>query len=300
MNTIDLHMHSQYSIDGEFSVQSLLEQASANKLRVIAIADHNSTRAYQQRTDMNEVALLPAIELDCTFTHHDFHLLGYGIDTTDNIYQKIEEDILLQERNASAKRLSLLQEHLHIYVDEEELKRRSFQDIYVPETICEVAMLDDRNKDNPYMKPFYPGGERSDNPYVNFYWDFCSQGKLAYIPIHYMTMEEAIALYHSQGAIAVLAHPGNNVKEEEELLSQLLQLPLDGIEVYSSYHTPEQIAYYKKVANDNDLLITCGSDFHGKTKPSVYMGKCHMPKEEEELLYAQLIARGLLKKKSTE
>ena len=26
MNTIDLHMHSQYSIDGEFSVKELCEQ----------------------------------------------------------------------------------------------------------------------------------------------------------------------------------------------------------------------------------------------------------------------------------
>lgn len=41
MNTIDLHMHSQYSIDGEFSVKELCEQANHNGLRVMAIADHN-------------------------------------------------------------------------------------------------------------------------------------------------------------------------------------------------------------------------------------------------------------------
>ena len=122
-----------------------------------------------------------------------------------------------------------------IYIDEEELKRRSFHGIYVAETICEIAMEDARNKDNPHMKPYYFGGARSDNPYVNFYWDYCSQGKVAYVPIHYMSMEKAIALYHSQHALAVLAHPGNNVKEDAALLEALLKLPFNGIEVYSSY-----------------------------------------------------------------
>ena len=58
----------------------------------------------------------------------------------------------------SAQRLALLREHLHIYIDEEELKRRSFHGIYVAETICEIAMEDARNKDNPHMKPYYFGG----------------------------------------------------------------------------------------------------------------------------------------------
>ena len=53
MNTIDLHMHSQYSIDGEFSVKELCEQANHNGLRVMAIADHNSTRAYHDVTDLS-------------------------------------------------------------------------------------------------------------------------------------------------------------------------------------------------------------------------------------------------------
>lgn len=88
--------------------------------------------------------------------------------------------------------MALLREHLHIYIDEEELKRRSFHGIYVAETICEIAMEDARNKDNPHMKPYYFGGARSDNPYVNFYWDYCSQGKVAYVPIHYMSMEKLL------------------------------------------------------------------------------------------------------------
>ena len=45
------------------------------------------------------------------------------------------------------------------------------------EMIAEVALKDDKNKNNILMQPFYPGGDRSDNPYVNFYWDICSVEK---------------------------------------------------------------------------------------------------------------------------
>ena len=106
--------------------------------------------------------MIPAIELDCTFQGHDFHLLGYGINPEAKEYAEIEKDIITQEQQASAQRLALLREHLHIYIDEEELKRRSFHGIYVAETICEIAMEDARNKEDVYKRQIYefPEGKK--------------------------------------------------------------------------------------------------------------------------------------------
>ena len=281
MNTIDLHMHSIASLDGQFTTQELIDIAHKQNLTIMAIADHNSTKAYQQDYELNGIKLIPAIELDCVLEDVDYHLLGYFIQPFDEVYHQIEDDILTQERNASSKRLELLTKHLHIAVDLKELNRLSKENIYVPETICEVAMKDERNKDNPFLQPYFQGGNRSDNPYVNFYWDFCSQGKIAYTKINFMSMQEAIHLIHKQDGIAVLAHPGNNVKEKEERLRALAQVGLDGIEVYSSYHSKEQTAFYQQFALEHHLLQTCGSDFHGKTKPKVQMGQCQMPASEE-------------------
>nr|WP_330367082.1 PHP domain-containing protein [Enterocloster clostridioformis] len=42
---MDLHMHSYYSDDGEFSPGELVRQCSMNGIRIMAIADHNSVRA---------------------------------------------------------------------------------------------------------------------------------------------------------------------------------------------------------------------------------------------------------------
>ena len=272
MNHIDLHMHSKFSIDGEYSPESLLEMAYHQNLQTVSITDHNSVKAYQEITNTHDISLIPGIELDCRFQGKDFHLLGYGIDIHAPIYKKIEQDIMKQEQECSQKRLSLIKEKLHLEIDEEKLKEVSPFGIYVPETICEIAMKDKRNQKNPYLQPYFPQGERSNNPYVNFYWDFCSQGKIAYTKINYISMEDAVSIYHKQGGIAVVAHPGNNVKEDLQLMEDIRHLGIDGIEVYSSYHTQEQIAFYHKVCQKYQLIETAGSDFHDKTTTNVSMG----------------------------
>ena len=290
MNYIDLHMHSNFSIDGEYTPQDLLNMARQQNIQIVSITDHNSVKAYQSIIHVQDITLIPGIEIDCSFQGKDFHLLGYVIDVHDPIYEKIEQDIMKQEQECSQKRLSLIKENLHLEIDEEQLKEISPFGIYVRETICEIAMEDERNKDNPYLQPYFPQGKRSDNPYVNFYWDYCSQGKIAYTKINYISMEEAISLYHKQGGIAVLAHPGNNVKEDIQLMNDIRNLGIDGIEVYSSYHKHEQIKFYHDICQKYNLIETAGSDFHGKTKPSVSMGLCHMPEEQEETLIKTILS----------
>ena len=71
------------------------------------------------------------------------------------------------------------------------------------------------NKENKLLNPYYEGGLRSDNPYVNFYWDYCSQGKPAYAEVKFISLQEAIKVIEDNGGIPVLAHPGNNVKENK-------------------------------------------------------------------------------------
>ena len=64
----------------------------------MAIADHNSVRGSRKLLDVkkeDDPAVVPAIELDCTCEGKDFHLLGYGIDVKDPVYEKIENDFFV-------------------------------------------------------------------------------------------------------------------------------------------------------------------------------------------------------------
>ena len=53
----------------------------------------------------------------------------------------------------------------------------------------------------------------------------------------------------------------------------MINCGLKGIEVYHSSHTSDETKFYLEIANKFDLLISGGSDFHGKTvKPDIELG----------------------------
>ena len=134
-------------------------------------------------------------------------------------------------------------------------------------------------------------GKRSDNPYVNFYWDFCAQGKPAYVEINYISLKEAINIIVDSGGVPILAHPGNNIKEDKQLMESIIKQGIEGLEVYSSYHNKTQVDFYKEIALEKNLLSTCGSDFHGKTKPSIDIGSSDCQGNEDIIIEGLLSAR---------
>ena len=209
MGWLDLHLHSDISNDGEFSPKKLMELCLENSIKVAALADHNSVRGIEEAklyADQFGIQLIPAIELDCTFRGVDLHVLGYGIDPNYADFKKVEQSVEEQEIGTSKKRMELVKK-MGIAFDYDEVMKLSKNGAVTGEMIAEVALKDDRNKDNTLMLPFYPGGNRSDNPYVNFYWDICSSGKGAYVPMEFMSLSEAIELIYAAGGLPVLAHP---------------------------------------------------------------------------------------------
>jgi hypothetical protein len=83
--------------------------------------------------------------------------------------------------------------------------------------------------------------------------------------------------------IPVLAHPFTlnlgSAYALKNLLVELKGLGLAGLEVFYSEHTPEQQALYLKLAQELDLLVTGGSDYHGLNKPEISLGS--MPCQEK-------------------
>ena len=286
MSYIDLHMHSNYSDDGEFSPQKIAELCLEKGVKYFAIADHNSTKGVaeaKEYCDDKDITIIPAIELDCTIDGVNLHLLGYNVDYKSDDFERIEENIISQEQVASKERIRLVRE-LGINFEDSVIDSLSKNGVVNGEMIAEAAMLFDENKENKLLKPYYEGGLRSDNPYVNFYWDYCSQGKFAYAEVKFISLQEAIKVVEDNGGIPVLAHPGNNVKENKDLLEKIIKAGVKGLEVYSSYHNEKQTAFYKDFAINNNLIMTCGSDFHGKTKPSISIGGIGCEDNEEKII----------------
>lgn len=283
-NIIDLHMHTMYSDDGEYKPSELVQMCKEAGLKYIAIADHNSVKGVEEAVNQGEkldIKVIPGIEIDCTFEGVNLHILGYYINPKLKKFETLEESIIIQEQKGSPERVRLAEE-TGIYINREKLSRISKNGIIIGEDIAEASIYEPENKNNPLIKPYLEGGSRSDNPFVNFYWDICAQGKPAYIPIKYIDLQEAVNIINEAGGIPVLAHPGKNINEDKRLLDGILDSGVKGIEVYSSYHSQEQILFYYKEAEKRGCLITCGSDFHGKIKPAIELGGCKCDEHTEK------------------
>src|SRR5579875_1979130 len=105
---------------------------------------------------------------------------------------------------------------------------------------------------------------------------YLADGVLPGISKEKLPPEEAIALIHQAGGVAVLAHP-NNLKRSPEAIEERIReyqaMGLDGIEARYSAHTPEDTTRYLTLAERLGLLTTGGSDFHGySVKPQVHLG----------------------------
>ena len=296
MSTIDLHIHSSYSGDGEYTPRDIIAQCAAQGITLAAIADHNSVRAVPEALDAaarEGIRLLAAVELDCTCGGRNFHLLGYGFDYKNPEYDAIEQDVLRQEQQAGEEKIRLFRNATGIPISIPDIMAAADHGVVTGELIAEILLASEYASEYEILRPYLPGGAKSDMPYVRFYWDFFSKGKPAYVPIHYMELADAVKLIHQTGGLAVLAHPGQTLGDDTPLLPDIISQGIDGLEAFSSYHDSETAAFYLEAARQNHLMVTCGSDFHGKTKPQIALGGHHAALRDEEILEG-LASHGLI------
>lgn len=292
---IDLHMHSFYSDDGQYSVEELIKKCHDKGLKIISLSDHNSTQGVQyalKEAQKYNIHLIPAIEIDCTYNGINLHVLGYGINYKHDDFKDIENHIIEQELQCSLKKIELTNQ-LGFDIQQSQLDKLSKNGVYIGEMFGEVLLNDPRYINHPLLLPYRQGQIRGDNPYVNFYWDYYAQGKPCDTPIQLPSLKDIISLIKKHGGIPVIAHPGNQLKEQLHILDEMIHEGIEGIEVFSNYHNQELNEYFYNKAMQYNLLITCGSDYHGKTKPSIHLGEngCTI---NQDIIYNQLKERGLI------
>lgn len=274
MNHYDLHVHSAFSNDGELSVEELVHKCLANRVKILSITDHNCVRGVGDALDLcrsKGISLIPGLEIDCNYKGTDMHLLAYHIHWESQEIQGLEakeEQILLEAVPLMIRSLS----DAGIDIDGDELMEKSKGKIPAPEIFAEVLLGNRDYHKNPLLKPYLKGGERSDMPFINFYLDYFAQGKPAYVKLERLDFSLALELVKRNGGIPVLAHPGLNFKGKEELVSEMLTLGAEGMEVFNNYHDLAQMDYFASLSKARGTLMTGGSDYHGKIKPLIDLG----------------------------
>lgn len=263
MKYIDLQLHSVYS-DGELLPRQLVERAKKENLAVIALTDHNTidgvTKA-QEAGIKEKIEVIPGVEIYTEFSGKRLHLLGYNF----NLEDKNLNDLLWQSQvhhlewaKKSLKKMAEMGFQID-FSDLEKIKSKycGFRHL---KTIVE-KYKSNIQKMVADIRPQF--SEPTLFEFINFYF---ADGKFAHIPEMNMSIDTILAIKTISGAggLPVLAHPGQQLSwSDDGLISKLKDAGLKGLEVLSPYHNWHQTEHYQKIANDLDLVITGGSDFHG-------------------------------------
>ncbi|MGI6144852.1 MAG: PHP domain-containing protein [Clostridia bacterium] len=268
---VDLHIHSIASSDGELSAKQILEMALNLNLEAIAIADHDSIKSVEEGIFWGKkygVEVIPACEIEGKHQGKTIHILGYFIEIEDHglhqLFTKVEET----RRQIIDLQIAKLRE-AGFYLEKEDVMKECNYTVPVNGSFVNVIFADPRNQDNPLIKEY----KQKDNYVVRFAFDYLNVGKPFYVSQYVPDAVEAISVIYGSGGIPILAHPGSNLTiEETEVIDDLLNYGLLGLEVYTSHHNEEQEQYYLDYCRRNKIVYTCGSDFHGRFKPKVKMG----------------------------
>ena len=271
---VDFHIHSNKSCDGDFSPAELIGFARDKELRAISISDHDTVAAYPEAVELGRQAgieVIPSIEVTTLYKGREFHVLLPFIDwESAAVAEVIQAQARCRLAEAAERVEKIAQLGLAISWDEVREKTNGVPPLGIK--IAQIILDKPENEQNPGLEVFYRKENRPFAPYM-FYKEFFAEGKAAYVPKGYIGLLDVLALTGEAGAAPVLAHPGAYFEQAtREEVKALKKRGLAGLEVYTFYHTAEQVEIYKKVAEELDLVPTAGSDFHGKIKPHVVFG----------------------------
>jgi len=265
---IDLHIHTSASSDGQHSVDEIFSIAKSLGIKAIAITDHNSAASIPKGVKIKEkynIEFIPAIELNTEINGEDLHLLGYFIPYKNEEFIDWLKGLNGVKIKQSLKRANLLKK-IGFNISEQEVSERCKEKPMSGPAF--FYFLQEKQENLKLLEPYITGNKKG-KAAINFYLDFFDSGKPAYLPPPFIKTNEAVCKLLQFKSVPVVAHP---VTVSDNSLFKAIKSGILGLEAFSTYHKDDEILKYKKLAEEKNLLITYGSDFHGdKVKPHIKM-----------------------------
>jgi len=262
---IDLHIHSTAS-DGTLTPSEILVLAQNLHLGAIAITDHDTLDGSKDALSIGippSIKFLTGVEISSELPppfscSGSFHILGYAVDV-DHPELNHTLGILRDSRKRRNPQILKLLSRLGIEIELDEVRNLAADSQLGRPHIAQLMV------EKGYVQSIDAAFD-----------EYLGNGKPAYVDRFRFECEETIKAILNAGGIPVLAHPLLlGIKENdilENLIAVLTEIGLRGIEVYYPEHSKNLVAYYSRLANRYNLLITGGTDFHGDIKPEIKMG----------------------------
>ena len=241
----DLHIHSTCS-DGSQTPEEIVAEAIEKQLTAIAIADHDTVQGVQPAIEAargSSLQVIPAVEISTEYESTEVHILGYWIDLD---HEQLHE------------KFRYVREARRLRADEIVSKLRQNG---IEITIADVlAQSDGVALGRPHV-----AGALMAKGYVNGMQEafdrFLGRDKPAFVPRYKLSPYEAVAAIQDARGCPVLAHPGLGVSDH--VIAGLIEAGIAGLEAYHNHHTPSNTRRILRIAEENGLLVTGGTDSHG-------------------------------------
>lgn len=272
----DLHIHTLYS-DGVFSPEKIVDTAIDVGLQAIALTDHDNILSYQVAKDYmknsgleDKLEVIQGIEVNTLYKNYEVHILGYFMNTDDNDFKELLK-VQQQARVKQTKEIiALLAKKEGIKIKFEDIKKQVAEGGSIGRPHIAKAITN-------------AGGTGS---VIDAYAKYIHDDSPVYVPRKTVSPHDAVEIIYEAGGVPVIAHP-HDLDIAEELIKDLMNYGLRGIEAYHRKHSPACVEYFSSMAERLGLIVTGGSDFHAPNimNGQIVLGKNFVP----EWVYEQLL-----------
>ena len=278
---IDLHIRSNYSDDGYYDVEELFKQAKDNGLEVISITDHNCVRANaaaMRFSSLYNIQYIPGVEIDAQYKRMRVRILGYYIDWTNEVFEVLEQNSLKREKELSIERVEKFENFSGIRIDVDSLMSNSRFQTITPTEITKMVFHNERTRSLPFVKKYLDNCGSHSAAMSRFETDVFGKNGPCYVKADYPDAKAVIDAIHNAGGIAILSSWHLDYISDE-VLEEIVDLGMDGVECFSNDIHEQTIAAALKIVQKRKLFVSCGSDYHGPTKPKYHMGVSNCPEK---------------------
>ena len=269
---IDLHTHTNYS-DGTWNLKKILEEAEKSKIEVLSITDHDTIKAYKELDKMEykqiyQGQIMTGIEFSTVHNGVFFHLLTYDFDHK-KIADWVHNNYETKKPNLKAEFEYMLESCKKNNIKIDDLEYDASKGWPIDIIYPEIKKHEENRK---YFKE-----EEWNN--IDIFFNSCVTSKdfpvFVDFSIHYPSADDIVKEVKKAGGKLFVAHPFRYKLEDtigflENLKNDKI---IDGVEVYHSTHTEDQVSTLKKYCENNNLLMSGGTDCHGEKKADRKIGR---------------------------